>query len=100
MGGVDKQLQGFEIAVFPVDATGLTLTPIVIRPKTTSSGSPLVYPDPFDPNDPNSTPWNQAVFTERIAVRIRGTYRPILPTFLLMPSTILIDVTAMAGSEG
>jgi hypothetical protein len=100
MASVDRQIDGFEIAVYPVDVVGLSLNPIVIRPKTTSTASPKVYPDPFNSNDPNKTPWNQAVFTERIAVTIKGTYRPALPSFLFMPSTIPIYVTAMAGSEG
>lgn len=100
MGGVDKQIEGFQVAVYPVDVDGLALTPIQIRPKTKSTASPKTYPDPFDPNDTNKTPWNQAVFTERIAVTIDGTYKPILPGFLLMPSSIPVNVTAMAGSEG
>jgi hypothetical protein len=76
---------------------GLTLTPPVIRPKSTS---PPTYPDPFATNDPNAVPWNQAMFTESIAVTIKGDYKPLLPSFLRMPTTIPIYVTAMSGSEG
>ena len=100
MGGVDKQIVGFRVAVYPVDTAGLALNPIKIRPKTTSTASPKVYPDPFNQNDPNRTNWNEAVFTERLAVTIDGTYKPVLPAFLFMPDTIKIYVTAMACSEG
>ena len=97
MGGVDKQIVGFQVAVYPVDVSGLALTPMVIRPK---SKNPPTVPDPFNSADTNLTAWNQAVFTERIAVTIKGTYKPVLPGFLFMPSSLPINVTAMAGSEG
>ena len=100
MGSMQKQVTGFQIAVFAVDPTGLTLDPPVIRPKTTSTASPAAYPDPFNASDPNKVPWNDAVFTERVGVSIKGTYTPVLPGFLFMPSSIPIYVTAMACSEG
>ncbi|MCI0701899.1 MAG: pilus assembly protein [Planctomycetia bacterium] len=100
MAGQQRNLDGFRTACFAVDQAGLDQNPPIIRPKTTSTASPKVYPDPFNPSDPNAVPWNSAIFTERIAVTIDGTYKPVLPTFLLMPSTIPVKVTAIMGSEG
>lgn len=97
MGGVEKNIQGFRVAVYSVDPTGLTLSPPVVRPKTKTAGT---YPDPFNSSDANAVSWNSAGFTERIAVTVDGNYRPFLPTLLLMPTTISVRTTAMAGSEG
>jgi Flp pilus assembly protein TadG len=97
MGGVQKNIEGFRVAVFAVDPAGLDLTPPVVRPKTRTTG---VFPDPFNPNDPNAFSWNTAAYPERVAVTIDGTYRPILPAFLFMPSTIPINVTSHMASEG
>jgi Flp pilus assembly protein TadG len=100
MGGTQKQLDGYQVAVFAVDAAGQSLSPPVVRPKTTSTGSPKVYPDPFDPADPYRVPWNQATFGEGIGVTIRGTYTPLLASFLLMPSSVPVVVTGVTASEG
>ena len=78
----------------------LAQNPPVVRSKTLGTGNPPPYPDPFNASDPLSPPWNQAAFSEKIAVTIKGTYRPLLPTFLLMPSTLSINITAVMGSEG
>jgi hypothetical protein len=99
MGHLDRHLGNFRVAAYPVDEAGLNLTPPIIRPKTTDS-SGTTYPDPFNPSDPNRTNWNEAIFTERIAVTIRATYTTALPTFLLMPANMEINVTGLAGSEG
>jgi Flp pilus assembly protein TadG len=97
MGNVERQLSDFRLAVYPADDVGLRLTPPVIRPKSRTDGA---YPDPFNASDPNRTAWNEAAFTERIAVTVRGTYSPILPSLLLMPSSIPINLTVLAASEG
>lgn len=97
MGGVNKQITGYKVAVYAVDQTGLDLTPAVIRAKSSSPTGP--YPDPFATNPPYAVNWNSVSFTERVAVTVRGTYKPLLPTFLLMPSTIKIDITAMMAGE-
>ena len=44
--------------------------------------------------------WNNATFSERIAVRITGNYEPLLPNFLMMGSQIPINLTVTMGSEG
>lgn len=100
LGGVQKNLTDFRVACFAVDPAGLALSPPVVRPKTTSSSSPKVYPDPFALSDPNAVPWNTAVFTEKIAVTVEGNYTPVLPALLQMPASIPVKVTAVMGSEG
>lgn len=100
MGGTQRHLDGYQVAVYAVDPDGQALSPPVVRPKTRSAGSPKVYPDPFDPSDPNRVPWNQAAFGEGVAVTIRGTYTPVLPAFLFMPSAVPLVVTGVSGSEG
>jgi Flp pilus assembly protein TadG len=105
MGGVDRQITGYQVAVYPVDPAGLALSPVVVRPKSTN---PPTYPDPFNPADPNRTAWNAAAFTERIAVHVKGTYRPVTPlsiatpwfTIALVPDNVPINVVAMMESEG
>jgi Flp pilus assembly protein TadG len=63
-------------------------------------------PDNLNSNPPNVTPkvgaasWNDAEFGQRIAIRITGNYRPVLPNFLLMGHTIPVNVTVTMGSEG
>jgi Flp pilus assembly protein TadG len=97
MAGSDKQLTSFQVAVYAVDAAGLAQTPTVIRAKSTST---TVFPDPFNASDPNKVAWNSAAFGDRVAVTVRGTYKPSLPIPLLMPPSITIYATAIMGSEG
>ena len=100
MSGSDRQLGNYAVAVYPVDPVGAALPVPIIRPKTTASGTGGPYPDPFNPADPYRTPWNQASFTEGVAVTVRGDYRPIAPSFFFIPSVIPMRITAIAGSEG
>ena len=101
MGGVHvKNIEGFRVVCYAVDPIGLAQTPPVVRPKASATAAPGTYPDPFNNTDPHRVPWNSATFTEKIAVTIDGTYRPILPTFLIMPQTISVKTTAIMGSEG
>jgi len=105
MAGTDRQMTGYQVAVYPVDSAGLALTPPVVRAK---SLNPPTYPDPFNAADSNLTAWNAAVFTEKIAVHVKGTYRPVVPlsissgrmTIALVPDNIPINAIAMMGSEG
>jgi Flp pilus assembly protein TadG len=97
MGGVDQNIEGFQVAVFVVDPNGLNQTPVVVQPQSASANPVL---NPFNPNDPNAVPWNLVSFPQRMAVYIKGTYRPLLPQFLLMPSTIPINIYAMTTAEG
>jgi Flp pilus assembly protein TadG len=101
MGGIHtRNIEGFRVACYAIDPAGLSQNPPVVRPKAKPTASAGTYPNPFDNVDANRVPWNAAVFTEKIAVTVDGTYRPILPTFLFMPNTISVKTTALAGSEG
>ncbi len=58
----DKWIESFAVSVYPCDNTQLmNMTTPVITPK------------------PGYTSWNQASFTERLALEITGVYRPVLP---------------------
>jgi hypothetical protein len=85
MAGLEKNIDGFTIEVFVVDPAGLTSTPPVIQPLK-SAGVNI--------------PWNHAGFGDKIAVRIRGSYRPIAAGLLFLPSQIPFEVTVMTTSEG
>jgi Flp pilus assembly protein TadG len=107
MSGVDKQINNCKIIVYALDQAGLDQTPPVIRGKPKTAGGP--YPNPFPEPDSDDIPqvgiptngvaWNTVGFTERVAVSIKGEYKPLLPTFLLMPSSIKIKITAMMAGE-
>ena len=86
MAGVDKNIakkSGVDmIMVFPCDPAKLSQTPPVVQSK------------------PSPTTWNNAAFTEKIAVKIEGTYTPFLPTFLRMPTSFTFKAVSICGSEG
>lgn len=82
MGGLDGMLADFDVAVFACDNAAMYENPPRLVPKGGGAA------------------WNAAQFTERIAVRITGKYRPVLPTFLLMADEIDVRVTAAMTSEG
>lgn len=97
MKSVEKQFSGaVQVAVYPCDSAGLALSTPVIRSKSTTGAAP--YPDPFG-KTPYS-PWNNAAFTERVAVTVKATYKPLLPSLLFMKTTMPIEVTAITASEG
>lgn len=81
-GGSSAGTSLSRIEVFPCDQDRLNLDIPEVAPKPSYSG------------------WNDAVFGERIAVRIRGDYKPVLPSFLLMGNTIPVNVAVTMGSEG
>lgn len=96
MGGTERNIRDFEVAVYPCTAAGFAQSPPQAVPKSLTASSA----DPFNPADANNPPWNSASFTERIAVTIRGRYEPITPLMLFLPDSIPIRITAVAGSEG
>ena len=62
----DKWIESFAVNVYPCDnAQLMNMTTPVIAPKV------------------GYTSWNQASFTERLAVEITGVYRPVLPVMWL-----------------
>ena len=90
--GADTLITGFAVSVYPCKNSSLYADPPVIEPKTTY------------------TAWNDASFTERLAVEVTGTYRPVLPVVFLPSSglsvsffgsgTVPIKIVAASGSEG
>jgi Flp pilus assembly protein TadG len=86
MGGVDKMLSGWAVTVFPCNTASLYATPPVVQPK---AGYPSA-----------AVAWNSAVFTERVAVKITGTFKTILPNLLFLDPAIPVTVVALSGSEG
>jgi cell division protein FtsB len=97
--GADKWVENFTVTAFPCDssdANGAYANPPQIKPKATYSS------------------WNEASFTDRLAVRITCTYRPVLPVVWLPNAgtngfvvgfygsggTVPLTITAATGSEG
>jgi Flp pilus assembly protein TadG len=70
-----------KIECFKCDSTQLTASPPVVTP------------------DASATSWNNASFGDRLAVRVSGTYKPILPNFLLMGSSIPVNMVVTVGAE-
>jgi hypothetical protein len=109
MAGVDRMVQNITINTFPCDSVALYgnsgngYTP-VISPK-----SGYVGPTATDYNNgaqtssysiTRTTDWNEASFSERIGVRVTGTYQPVLPSFLFMSGTASVNITVVVNSEG
>ncbi len=99
--GANNWVENFTITVWPCDnsdTNGAFANPPTIKPKATYAS------------------WNEASFTDRLAVRITAKYRPVLPAVWLPSSTgsgwvvpyfsgatggtVDIQVTAASGSEG
>ncbi len=108
MGGIDRNIQGYQVAVYSCDSSGFASSPPKVVAKSNPAGTTV---DPFKAYSSGSNPladWNAATFTERVAVTIKGTYRPIAPLSIdigrlklsIIPDNIPINVTAVMGSEG
>lgn len=98
--GADRWVEGFQVAVWPCDSSdtvGIYANPPRIVPK------------------PGWTQWNDASFTDRLAVQITCTYRPVLPVVWLPQAgnggfvvgfygsnsnAVPLTITAATGSEG
>ncbi len=101
--GADKWVEGFTVDAFPCDnsdVNGSYANPPQLKPKT---------------GWPTTVAWNEASFTDRLAVRITCTYRPVLPVVWLPQagnggfvvgfygsnsSAVPLTITAATGSEG
>lgn len=82
MAGIQGAIDDYTVAVFACDSDKLALAVPRVEPK-----SPAVA-------------WNSAQFGERIAVKITGKYKTILPQFLMMGAEIDINVAVTMSSEG
>jgi hypothetical protein len=88
----------YKVEIFPCDNAQLAMSTPIVKRKPAAS-----YPtSPKNPTSPytGELAWNVATFGERIAVRIQGTYKPVLPNFLLMKSSYNLDIIVTANSEG
>ena len=86
LAGCERMLDaGYAIDVFPCDATNLSATPPIASPKGGSIGA---------------TVWNNASFTDRICVRLQGTYQMALPSLLYASPAINVTIVSVVGSEG
>ena len=96
LAGIQKMLKpvatGAELVqVYPCDPLTLYADPPTFAPRT----QPQTVNGVVQP-----AVWNRAQFSERIAVRITGTYTPVLPSFLKMDAIRRLDIVAVMGSEG
>jgi len=80
LGGMDRSFDNLTVEIFAVDPVALAQTP------------PVVQAAP-------GTTWNNATFSQKIAVRIRGEFKPMVPPLLFMDSAIPVQITVMASSE-
>lgn len=107
LGGIDRQIQNCKIAVYSCDQSGFDTSPPKVVAKSNPAGSTV---DPFAAASGSNklADWNAAAFTERIAVTVKGTYRPIAPLSInigrlqlsIIPDNIPVEVTSVMGSEG
>jgi Flp pilus assembly protein TadG len=72
MAGQDVQLTGFTVNVYRADTAGNNL----------------------------GTDWYNAAFGNGIATQITGVYKPVLPSFVFMNSSINMNTTSVMLSEG
>lgn len=80
MSGFESNITSYNVEVFYPDRDQLALNPPVITP---ASGKA----------------WNDAPFADKICVRVTGTYKPAVPSLLLMGSDIPFKVVVMYSSE-
>jgi len=81
MFGMENQITGHTVDVFAVPDTDL----YAATPNLDPAGKPL---------------WTSATFHQQIAVRITGTYKPVLPGLIGLSSDMPFTVTVLMGSEG
>lgn len=80
MNGMEKNIVGYTVTVFAVPDSDLYSTPPNLNP----AGKPA---------------WTTATFHQKIAVRVTGKYKPIIPDLIGLLDEIDFTVVALAGSE-
>ena len=78
--GFEGQIENYVCDVYAVPAASLAADP----PDMDPTGKPT---------------WNSAPFHEKIAVRITGKYKPVLPSLLQMGTELDFKVTVLVSSE-
>ena len=89
--GVYTMLAQFGVRVYPCDTAQLYATPPTFVPKLDANSATNARSVPAS--------WKDARFTERIAVRIVGTYKPVVAKLLFMNTDIPLIITCTMGSE-
>lgn len=103
MGGVDRMLTDFHVITFPCDNNELYGVAPDYKPRIVPKPgyvAPTLQDYLNGSNVARLVSWNNASFTERIAVEISGTYQPVLPNFLFMNGIGPTRIFAVMGSEG
>jgi Flp pilus assembly protein TadG len=80
MCGMENQITSYTVDVFAVPDASLFATP----PDLSPTGKPA---------------WNTATFHQQIAVRVTGTYMPVVPNLIGMNSSVPFTVIVLMGSE-
>lgn len=80
MVGMENQITGWAVDVFAVPDADLYAP----TPNLDPVGKPV---------------WNTATFHQQIAVRVNGTYRPVLPNLIGLSSDIPFTVVVLVSSE-
>lgn len=80
MLGLEHNIEGRTVSVFAVPDPDLYASP----PNLDPAGKPA---------------WQTAEFHQQIAVRVSGTYRPVVPNLVGMNADVPFNVTVLMGSE-
>jgi Flp pilus assembly protein TadG len=88
MAGMTNNIQNYNVNVFTVDMTQIYNT----------STNTYLYPSSYNLTAASGSNWNDAQFGQAIAVQITGTYNPILPSFLQLPS-MPVNIICIMNSE-
>lgn len=84
---VDEKMAGIQNQ-FASGSYKVTVSGLVLRPQSgQTAGDPL-------------TSWTNASPTDGISVEVEGDYKPVLPSFLQMPTSIKIKSRSVMYSEG
>jgi Flp pilus assembly protein TadG len=75
-----------------------TVTQNMAGQQLTAQSIAVYKADPY--TGANLGAWNGAKFGEGIAVEVTGTFKPMLPTLGIMPSTVAVKAKAVMRSEG
>jgi Flp pilus assembly protein TadG len=80
MCGMESQITGYTVDVFAVPDASL----YAATPDLNPSGKPV---------------WTSATFHQQIAVRVSGTYKPVVPSLIGLSSDVPFTVIVLMGSE-
>lgn len=80
MAGAENQITGYTVDVYTVPDADLYATP----PNLDPAGKPS---------------WTEAQFHQQIAVRVSGTYRPVVPNLIGLNKDVPFVVVVLVGSE-